>query len=533
MKTKLLFLKLFLILININFIVAKSQLGGAGVMLFAQDSDGNIYTYFSQDAKGVWADFGGNFEDSDEKTFQTDKLSAYQSGAAREFSEESMQSFKGLDNQVLDETSILNILKDKSKNIIFIESADPDSRVYGLFLVPAQFEEKSLFDKFNAQRENYLKPLKAFVAANPEYQALIDDPKDKKVKKELMTRSDFNDFWDIKAKAEKGLLVSIKLDDLVNALEKDANSIKITDSSNPDKLASGDLIKLKPGLFKILKNNLSKLKNVKDYFKDLKPKYKVGDVLYINYKKIHPGQIRISQSNVDRKVANILKSGAATADKNSKTGYIYKYNDDKSIYDLKDALPVILAPEPYKIILGDGHHGLKTSLDLGAEIVPVKVIADLSDTPVDEFWKKAYSLGYAYPFNIDGKWEIPPASFKDTVNDTNRYFATIISNKVTKSKASSPAKKGSYASKYPVWLKTVNTPLFVEFPIADTLKSNGFIYDDIKYKNDPSEELVEQARMILRDNNIEQKINNKGFNFIPDKTQINATIKDVQANLSK
>lgn len=271
--------------------------------------------------------------------------------------------------------------------------------------------------------------------------------------------------------------------------------------------------------------------------KKIKPEVKVGDSFFIHYNRIHPGQIRISQAYVDQRVQDTLDKSNAIEDKNSKTGYKYKFNDGQSVFDIKDALPIILAPEPYKYVLADGHHELKASLKLGAQYVPVKVIADLSNILLKDFWPKAYSLSYAYPFNLDGKWEIPPKDFKKLVNDSNRHFATIISKIITSDGKIIPhAEPGSYAEKFPVWLKTARIN-FVEFAISDILRKNGFIYDDVKYKDNPDESMVEKARLILGNNNIDKAIKDlgitSGFQFLPDKNQVQKIVQDIINNLTQ
>lgn len=265
-------------------------------------------------------------------------------------------------------------------------------------------------------------------------------------------------------------------------------------------------------LFLILINS-----NIISMQKDLpQDKYNVADCFYIHFSDIHPGQIRISNSNIETKIKQAFTKNALVIDQGSKTGYKYFYNNGTSVIDLESPLPVILGPYPYNIVLVDGHHELMASLKLGAEYIGVKIVEDLRNLSKNEFWLKAFEKGYVYPFTITGKFQIPSTSFHDLQDDPNRYFAAILARKIDKNKVSSDAKKDSYAANFPIWLK-IGKPAFVEFILADLFRKNNLIYDDKKYANNPPEEFVEFARSILIKEDVINKINISGFNFINNK----------------
>lgn len=239
-------------------LVSKSPVGGAGILPYSIDSKGNVFVYFSRDAKGGWADFGGNFEPGDEQRFKTEKKAAYQIGAAREFSEESMQSFKGLNNQTLDETTMLSLLQSAPNDQIkLVDVALPRSTSYGLFLVPVKYEEKTLFNRFNQQREKYLVPLNEFIKNNPAYEPVKTDYK--KAVKSLKKRPDFPAYWDLKTKAEKDVLVTVNINDLLAAIKSNNPQVKVASSSNEELIKSGSVIKLRANFIPILKKGLDQL----------------------------------------------------------------------------------------------------------------------------------------------------------------------------------------------------------------------------------------------------------------------------------
>ena len=208
-------------------------------------------------------------------------------------------------------------------------------------------------------------------------------------------------------------------------------------------------------------------------------------VTYFPIAKLMPGQVRYSELNVQQKVNNALKSGAVKA---AAQGHNLAYDDGKSTISLDKPLRVIKAPFGY-ILIG-GHHRVLASVRLGAQTVPVIVVKDLSTLPIAQFWEQAEQQGYIYPYGLSGKKQGLPDSFKDLVDDPNRYFAALISRD----------QKAAQGTTCIVIKKDTAVP-FIDFKIADVLYANG-----IHYRNDmgntPPTELVEQARKILTEHNV-------------------------------
>lgn len=219
-------------------------------------------------------------------------------------------------------------------------------------------------------------------------------------------------------------------------------------------------------------------------------------VQYISYKEIFPGQTRYSSQNVAQKVDKLIAKKAATWNE-AENQWNYKYNQGTSLLSQTEALPVIRAPFGYVLI--DGHHDVLSSIHLKAEMIPIKMIEDLSHLNVNQFWKVAEQKGWVYLYSLGGEKASPCVLFDDLIDDSNRSFAALISHIFY------PNENGSYSSRgaeYPVWIKVGKDTPFIEFKIADALFVHGFVYEAEQMGNPPSTEVVEQARQILLEANI-------------------------------
>lgn len=227
-------------------------------------------------------------------------------------------------------------------------------------------------------------------------------------------------------------------------------------------------------------------------------------VHYVSYHQIFPAQLRYSSQNVTEKVGKAISKGnAAWNEKENK--WILKYDEGKSILSEKEALPVVLASFGY--VLADGHHDVLSSIQLQAEMIPVRVIADLSQLEIEDFWKEAEKKGWAYLYAIGGQRSLPPQYFTDLQDDLNRYFAAITARKYVNEDM-----KESSGAEYPLWIKIGKDIPFIEFKISDVLWMHGLIYNEDLHGNPPTEEFVELARKVLLEANIE------GLRVVPERT---------------
>jgi len=226
-------------------------------------------------------------------------------------------------------------------------------------------------------------------------------------------------------------------------------------------------------------------------------------VFYVSYHSIFPAQIRYSSQNVEEKISKAISQETAI---HSKEGdWTFKYHEGTSILSEKQALPIVLAPFGY--VLTDGHHDVLSSIHFGAEMIPIKIIADLSALDYEAFWKEAENRGWAYLYAIGGNRSLPPVDFSELVDDSNRYFAAITARKFPDGLGSSE----SFGAEYPLWIKIGKDIPFIEFKIADALWAKGFIYDAEAMGDPPRVEDVEFARKILQESPVE------GLRFVPER----------------
>lgn len=227
---------------------------------------------------------------------------------------------------------------------------------------------------------------------------------------------------------------------------------------------------------------------------------------YISYKKIHPGQTRYSNHQVEKKMQREKEHGTAIWDEEDKKWKL-KHDHGKSVYSHRDILPVIRAPFGY--VLVDGHHAVIAGIRFGSKQVPIRVIADLSNLSTEEFWREAEQHGYVYLYKIDGKKSLPPEKFTDLQNDPNRYFAGATVRKYYTDRTGTDASAGA---EYPLWIKVDKDTPYIEFMIANALYKAGFTYDDKAHGDNPPKEQIEQARAIL------EKAHIPGLKLIPSGT---------------
>lgn len=216
------------------------------------------------------------------------------------------------------------------------------------------------------------------------------------------------------------------------------------------------------------------------------------EVQYVNYREIFPAQMRYSSQNVKDKIDRAQQKGYLICSENGE--WNYQFFNGKSIIPEKEALPVVKASFGY--VLADGHHDVLSSLSVGAEWIPIKVIADLSHLSVEQFWKQAEQNGWAYLIDLNGeKQATPPQSFQNLKDDSNRYFAAITARKYSADLSS------SVGAEYPLWIKVGKDIPFIEFKIADVLWRNGLVYQ-YEMGDEPPVEFVERARLVLLKSNI-------------------------------
>lgn len=218
-------------------------------------------------------------------------------------------------------------------------------------------------------------------------------------------------------------------------------------------------------------------------------------VEYVSITELFPAQIRYSVLNMQEKAnKRVVTADAVWTD----DGWRYKHDSGRSVLSRRQALPVVKASFGYVLI--DGHHDVLSSMKLQAKTVPITVIEDVSDLSPEEFWEEADERGWSYLYSVTGEKIDPPASFADLVDDPNRYFAALVARKFKLNADGSYISKGA---EYPLWVKIDKDIPFIEFKISNALYDAGFVYSPEHMGNPPAESVVERARKILADADID------------------------------
>ncbi len=215
---------------------------------------------------------------------------------------------------------------------------------------------------------------------------------------------------------------------------------------------------------------------------------------YIPTDKVHPGQIRYSDSVVKQKVKEHIEAGKASWNPETQT-WILKYSENTCLFPLSKALPVVNSPNGY--VLVDGHHHYMTNLSLGGSTFPITVIANLSHMTPQEFQDYAEQKGWTHPYDVFGNRINLPKSFQALKNDPNRNFATLC--KRTIKDPNHPEQ--STGVDYPIWLKVGKDIPFIEMKISEALWNEGLVYEN-QQNTKQYEKFYEKARSAISRANI-------------------------------
>ncbi len=224
---------------------------------------------------------------------------------------------------------------------------------------------------------------------------------------------------------------------------------------------------------------------------------------YIPYTQLHPGQHSFTSKEVAEKIAKALEKGHAAYNEQT-AAYTFSHHEGQSIFSSNDALPVVKKSDDCYLLV-DGHHSVLASIKLGAKMICVKIINDLSKHKEHAFWEEAEQKGYAYLYPVDGEPRIPPYRFKDMVDDPYRWLPHLLKGLVP---ADGDLKQYS-GPKYPVWIKCGKGVPFIEFAIARALRKGGISFS---YSTQLSDAMVEDCRKILLEATI------CGLRVVPTRT---------------
>lgn len=211
-------------------------------------------------------------------------------------------------------------------------------------------------------------------------------------------------------------------------------------------------------------------------------------IFYVQLTQVQPSQHRYAKANVNEKINYALRNKDVWL--NDHHDYIGKYDQGRSIYDLKDAFPVIKVKDTYVLI--DGHHSALASLILKCQTIPVKIIREWPNPLDDIFWRWAESQDLAYLKKRDGSISYKLPSLATMEDDPLRYFVAQSARKFD----NSLNYETSFGAEYPLWIKIGKDLPFIEWIITDHLHILGFTYQNGDEASG-LQPLIEKARALL------------------------------------
>lgn len=200
---------------------------------------------------------------------------------------------------------------------------------------------------------------------------------------------------------------------------------------------------------------------------------------------LQPMQVRYSSLNVEEKKTKVRKA----ADR-AKSTTLLQFDEGRSAFGPDDAVPVIKCNDGYALV--DGHHTALASKALGAKTLPIRIVKTYTGPRDQTFWQWAEEQGYAYLKDVSGERKIP-TSFDDMSDDPLRYFAAITARKFEKSLDYA----ASIGAERPLWVKIHKDVPFIEFALADALRSAGFVYAYGDETSSAFQDMIERARAVL------------------------------------
>lgn len=183
-------------------------------------------------------------------------------------------------------------------------------------------------------------------------------------------------------------------------------------------------------------------------------------VEYVSIDKLRPGQSTVSFQEVERKL--------------NKDGRELKYEKGKAWVGFEDAAPAILLPGNVYLV-ADKHHHITASLNAGAKLYPIKIIADYSKLELKEAYEKALREKRVYLEPEEKLSKLMDLSFGALTDNPWRYTAVVIRAKlkVDRRKNGKIESVRASGSNTPIWAKVDDEAKpFVELGLSTLLRVN-------------------------------------------------------------
>lgn len=217
------------------------------------------------------------------------------------------------------------------------------------------------------------------------------------------------------------------------------------------------------------------------------PRPKIGSgVAFVPVAAVEAGQNRFSFIRLTAALKKLSKLENLDNDKARNAGYIAAYDHGRSFFPKYRKTTGLYYRG--KVYILDGHHRALLSTYLGAETMPMEIIADWSHLDPDAFLVEMYNHGYSYFLNYMGEPQ-NPLDLCDLLDDPYLALArelllrvdiqvkVIKLKKKAKNKGAMPKYKikilDRRGSSLPIAIKINRDIPFLEFEIADRLRRAG------------------------------------------------------------
>lgn len=203
---------------------------------------------------------------------------------------------------------------------------------------------------------------------------------------------------------------------------------------------------------------------------------KLNEVIWVPIHALEASQTRFSFDRVVAALDKVVKAERLDQDKGRNKGYLPPYDDGQSFFPKKRKTTGIFYRG--KLFILDGHHRALVSTYLGAQTVPMEVLADWSHKPPNVFFNDMHEHGYSYLMDADGN-TAAHRDLCDLLEDPFLLLARKLMLRVDlKFKEDGTAKiLDTRGSNQPIAIKINRDIPFFEFEIADRLHRAGVTWE--------------------------------------------------------
>ncbi|MGZ3723801.1 MAG: ParB-like protein [Bdellovibrionales bacterium] len=222
---------------------------------------------------------------------------------------------------------------------------------------------------------------------------------------------------------------------------------------------------------------------------------RVGSISFLPTAALQSNQGRFSWASTKRKLRQTVEDDAGAYGQKKNGEWVLANNRGTSFYPREKAIRGIYYRG--KIFIVDGHHRALISTYLGAETIPVHIIANLSRrfTP-EQLTEYMAKNDYSYFLNYQ-RQKISPVDLCDMQDDPNLELARSLIARVDVTFKNGQLVYGKVRGKAMViGIKTDEDIPFLEIEVADALRRAGVEWQD-EFEHDFSKKELEDFLVIL------------------------------------